>query len=416
MRLSLPSRQKRLLVLGAFACAGLSNANADLANVFLKDGTPLRGDVAFSGDELVIRNAAGEMRYPRAEVERVEWLTPAATLEADYNRRLATLADTDLDGHLSLAEWAGEQSRSDWMSDLARHVLAMDPTHPRALELLEAAQTLVAASTAGAQSQPTTSQSAAGRFPPPPLLSDRDIQRLRLHEVRRTGAAEDVRVRFLRKPGETELERVVRGEIEDMPGADPQWDRILANGKPHEKLQVILAATDLEYADRIEVRSDPGVFLQFRRRVLPLLARGCARSGCHGSEAGATFRFPLGAMTGESVAYTSFALLDRAQTASGPLIDRDDPRRSILLQCMLPESDSQHPHPPVPGQRIVPPLRGVRDRNYEVVLEWIKSLRTPHPEYALDYQFPDWVDAAPKADSSPESRGRKQPPASRPSP
>jgi len=237
----------------------------------------------------------------------------------------------------------------------------------------------------GPESQPASS----GGLPSPPLLSALDIQRLKMQELRLDGPPEEVRVQFATGRDRRELPRELLRELAARPDYQSRWGQILLEGRPAEMVQLIVAKTGTRYAGRINIVSDPEVFATFRTQVLPLVIRGCARSGCHGGPRAQIFRLPSNADRNEEAAYTTFVILESMQTRHGPLINRDDPETSVLLSYMLPPESNLQPHPPVgKGRRFEPVLRTRRTAAYQKVLEWIDSLRTPHAGYGLDYVVP----------------------------
>lgn len=233
----------------------------------------------------------------------------------------------------------------------------------------------------------------------PPKLSARDINRLKLHELPLDGDPEKVNVELRKKKGEEAIEDAVRKMIEDGADADPEWRRILERGRPYEKLQLIRKVSKMQFADRMVIRGDTEKFQTFRRRVMPLLMRGCARSGCHGGTGStAYFRLPTGAQSTDEFVYSSFYILDRIHTAVGPMFNRDLPEESALLKYMLPskagpDGRATPLHPPVRSQAINPVIERADSRQYKEVLEWISSLRVPHPEYDVEYAAPEWLRA-----------------------
>ncbi|MFO0839315.1 MAG: hypothetical protein U1D55_12425 [Phycisphaerae bacterium] len=60
----------------SLAVAQAAFSDDRLANLYLTDGSRLRGRVEEVDDAVILRNAAGEMRLERTRVERIEWLTP----------------------------------------------------------------------------------------------------------------------------------------------------------------------------------------------------------------------------------------------------------------------------------------------------------------------------------------------------
>lgn len=319
-------------------------AAAELADVYLRSGLVLRGEVTRSGDEVVVRNAAGELRLAAADVARIVPVGAPETAPA---------------------------------------------TAPAGAEEDAEAEAEEAEEAAGAE--------GAGLAPAPPL-SERDIQRLKLGELTLDGPPEPVRVRFRRRGQQKDVVSEVLAELRQRPDFKTAWAEVLGRGRPEEKLQLILRETGLKHADRLEVLNDPAAFAMFRRRVLPLVTRGCARSGCHAGTAARAFRFPVGSATGETYAYTTFVLLEQMQTRHGPLLDRASPEQSVLLAYMLPREDNPRAHPPTGrGPSFRPVLRGKDDPGYRAVADWINFLLVPRPDYGLEYRNPYPGPFAPEA-------------------
>ncbi len=319
------------LVVAVVLCA-VRLASAELADVFLKSGLKLRGEVTTVDDTVIVKNAAGEVRVPRADVERI------VPVEAPASQPVT-----------------------------APTVPPVPTTNPES----------------------ATQPAARAELPPAPPLSDEDIQRLKIAELRLDGSPENVRVRFARKGKQRDLPADVLDELRQLRNYQPEWEEVLLHGQPSEKLRLIVRETGAEHVDRIAIENDPEVFATFRRRVLPLVDRGCAKSGCHGGRAARVFRFPAGSATSDTYAYTSFVLLDQMETEDGPLVDRDDPESSQLLHYMLPQKADEQGHPPVKsGPPFQAVIRDEDDRLYTTVLSWINALRMPHPAYGLAYKNP----------------------------
>ena len=374
------------------AASLLTPAAAELAKVHLKNGTVMRGDVELSEAEAVIRNVAGVVRCPREQVGRIEWLEEAKTVRANYMRRFWVLPRDDVSGHFALAEWLVERRLFDPAREQCAYVLKLDPDREDARLLL---QKVEQQSGKVAETQPVegvTSQPTKAGLEPPPLLGPRDILKLKLSELALDGPPERLNVRFRKPRGERDLEDLVRRDMRATSDYDPDWDQTLDKGRTYEKLPIVLKATGLKYVDRIDLRGHPRIFTTYRRRVLPIVLKGCARSGCHGGRTAHAFCFPAGSRTSDEFVYTSFAILDSMQTAAGPMIDRDLPEDSALIRYMLPVEGEQQGHPPVKQSRVTPMLRGTRDPRYQMLVEWISSLRCPHPDYELEYTFHEFLD------------------------
>jgi hypothetical protein len=341
-------------------------------------------------------------------IERIEYEAPLESVDDEFARRFSALRPDDVAGHFALAEWLAEKKRFDLVRKQCNYVLGLDPKHANAQLLLAMAQQHLSESTEPATAPADDGDESRARgLPAPPMLSDRDIKRLKLLELELDGPPEKLRVRFLKKKNELDVERLVQADMRMLPefrGSSPDWIDIMERGEPHEKLQLIAKTTGAKYVDRIEIVGDPAVFSTFRRDIMPLINKGCARSGCHTGAKSLALRFPTGSPGSEEHLYTTFYLLDQFETAQGPLINRGLTTASTLLTFMLPASQTKRPHPPTPrGERVQPILRGDDDPKYQPILDWLNSLRTPHPDYGLEYNLPDWVKLPPPPETQPAS-------------
>lgn len=371
-------------VLMIFAAAA---TEADVAVVVLRDGTRLRGDVRGEPNEIVVQNLAGEVRLAKRDVASVEWVDEAESLDVDYARRQAILAQDDTGGMLALAEWAAGLGRRDWAREQCRRVLQIDAGHAAATALLNSLGPEATTQVASAATQPGASEPAAAgqpELPVPKLLSELDIRRLKLYEYPIYDPPERLRIRISSKPGEVDVLAAARREA-----AAGDFDRsirdLLDSDKPHEQVAGIVAVSGAKYAEQIEISGDLPSFATFRKKILPLVRTGCATAGCHGGGNAVALRLPSSGTGTDEYVYTMFVLLDATVTQSGPLINRDSPEESTLVTFMLPRAENPRPHPPVASGRVTPRLKSTRDPNYQMILDWVSSLRTPHPDYQLEY-------------------------------
>ncbi len=134
----------------------------------------------------------------------------------------------------------------------------------------------------------------------------------------------------------------------------------------------------------------------------------------------------------DSYVYTSFVLLDQMETRQGPLVNRTSPEDSLLLSYLLPQENNPGAHPAVKHTPAFKPVvRSKTDAPYAAVVDWITSLRYPHPEYGLQYRNPyrelvpttqpaeEGAASQPRAATGPSSRPAAPPesaPATAPSP
>ena len=69
--MSRPDRPLLMWVAVVAVSLCVAAALAELADVYLKSGARLRGDVTVTDTEVVVRNKLGEARFPLDQVERV---------------------------------------------------------------------------------------------------------------------------------------------------------------------------------------------------------------------------------------------------------------------------------------------------------------------------------------------------------
>lgn len=391
---------------------------AEEATVYTKDGRRLSGDVTVTDTQVTINTLAGAVVLDRGQVEKI---VPRESPQAAYMRKVAALAPGDVEGHYQVAEWASEHRYWDIVVKQCTYVLGLDPKHTKAKLLLEDARRKQAeASGGGARpgaEAPREEEAppAPGEREPLPLLSARDVQRLKLGELATEGGGEDVRVRFSARRGQPDVLKQFVKEMAGRDGYGESWQRAFGRLKPHEQLREMVSAArsgvdarfELDrYADQIEILDDPAAFANFRKKVMPIVVQGCGRSGCHNATAASEFRLPGGSRSSEPFAYTLFAIMDATPTAYGPLINRERPESSVLLSYMLPLDGNNKPHPEPKRGKFIPAIPGVRARNYEVVVDWINSLRSPRPDYALEYQFPFAPASQPASRAAPGSAPR----------
>ncbi|TWT41221.1 hypothetical protein RAS1_39150 [Phycisphaerae bacterium RAS1] len=341
-------------------CASAPRAVADWADIYLTNGLVLRAEIEEEADAVVIRNEAGTARILRADILRIEVLRdlrPAASQPGAPPPQATQSRPSAADRQPKSAPPASQPTASSAAADDDEPV--PDDERPR-----------------------------DGAFPPPPLLTPRDIQRLRINELKLSGPPEKVRVRLGERGQKTDLAKRVQQELEQQPSADSQILRVLARGEPHEKLQAIVKATGAAHADEIEIQSDPEAFALFRQQIVPRVMRGCARSGCHGGAEAQAFRLPAASASNDAAVYTLFAMLNEINPGSGALIDRAAPDQSRLLTFMLPAADNPAPHPSVGDRKFTPVLKGRNDPQFALIESWIASLRRPRPDYGLEYVMP----------------------------
>jgi hypothetical protein len=153
---------------------------------------------------------------------------------------------------------------------------------------------------------------------------------------------------------------------------------------PPLKLHVIAKRKGAAFADKVEIQSDPEVFLEFRKQIMPTILRGCATAGCHapGLEKDTHFSLFKDPKKSPSTTYANFIVLTELAVNDQPVINRPQPENSLLLTYLLPAKDVK-PDQRHPGKEELRPL--FQSRNalaFRRIERWIRSLNN-HPQ--LDY-------------------------------
>lgn len=204
-------------------------------------------------------------------------------------------------------------------------------------------------------------------------------------------------LRGMRRPSMTEPDRVTvrisRDVIDEfllsMEG-DPNFreDRDRRNFlkmTPPQKLHTIAKYKGASYADKVRITSDPEVFVEFRKNVLPHVLRGCATTGCHTStnRSAPGFAFLNDPKRTTLSVYSNFLILNDLRVGKHRMMDRSQPENSLLLTYLLPRN-SVLPEFRHPGTADIKPLFPSRKhKHYTRVLNWISSLKHPAEEYGV---------------------------------
>lgn len=158
---------------------------------------------------------------------------------------------------------------------------------------------------------------------------------------------------------------------------------------PPQKLHQIAYYKGAEYADKVTIKSDPVVFKDFKRKIMPKVLRTCSTAGCHttSGDENLGLRLYKDPKRSNSTTYTNFVTLSEYKIGVDEsvqyLIDRELPDESLLLAYMLPKEEvtagSRHP-----GDVKYRPAFQTRGAiGYKNFLRWIKSLKHPFEDYGL---------------------------------
>lgn len=154
---------------------------------------------------------------------------------------------------------------------------------------------------------------------------------------------------------------------------------------PPQKLHVITRYRGAEYADKVRIQSDPEIFVEFRKNVLPVVLRSCATSGCHTTTNRDVkgFAFINDPKRTDQAVYSNFVIMNDIQVRKRRLIDRSQPDNSLLLTFMLPKNEVR-PEFRHPGDvEFQPAFRSRKHPRYLRLLNWIESLKHPAEDYGV---------------------------------
>ncbi len=154
---------------------------------------------------------------------------------------------------------------------------------------------------------------------------------------------------------------------------------------PAQKVHYIAKYTGPKFADRVEIRTDPEIFSEFRRNVLPFILRGCATGGCHNSLSKEAYGFRLFNDPKRSPAtmYANFIVLNDFANESGMLINRNAPQNSLLANYLL-EADQVSVENRHPGDvKYRPPFKNRKNPRFKRILDWMGSLKIPAEDYGV---------------------------------
>lgn len=137
---------------------------------------------------------------------------------------------------------------------------------------------------------------------------------------------------------------------------------------PLEQLDVLFTVKDRALYGKIEVKTEPAALAAFRNTHHRHVA----------SHFGAYFAGLVQGLiakpknlTNQAEAYTNFLALNLANVDGHPVINRDKPEESLLLQWGLPRNEAKFPAPNIKGWK--PCFSSPRDSRFIALAEWIKT-------------------------------------------
>lgn len=421
------------------------------AIVTLTDGQRYTGFIVSQNETAVVLRIGGNRgepgagivtTIPRAQVDRIQILPPI--LER-YRQMREAIPDTDGDRLVSIAQWAHQRGESEIALREVESLLERQPTHveARRLRLLITSQRELEArarqrrldrerqaarqatddpgpegSTAANDNPaaPPPGQPAPETGAEPAPLTEAQIDLIRVYEV---NLAETPRVAISRQTIDAFFDAYAASPL--IPSTERARDE-LAKKPGHHILALMFKLQAREFYPRVRVLDEPKPLRQFRDSIQRgMLASACATTACHGGADAGRLRFLSKNPVSDTTAATNMVILEQHRLADGtPLIDFDEPERSVFLQYALPRDQTPRPHPVVPNARGKgdlwrPALRSTADERYKEAVDWILSMYRPRPDYGLN-RAPAAQPTAPETPPAEPPLRRASEPASEPSP
>lgn len=350
----------------------------------LNTGREITGFLISATEEsVVVRISEIDTTFPRSRVAAVRRLAPVAER---YAALRTSVDDSDVRARLALVEWLRVRQAYDLALLELEGILEVEPGNPDARTLhqwLLAHLNLAERSVRRAERpQRVVVRESA---PPVPVLSERDINRIRVFEI-------DVKTPTRLMISDETMRRLMVSYPASFPVDLTSREQMLKLD-PIDKLRLIFQLRAREFYDDVRVMQDPPVMADFKSRVHSAggwLVNACASNRCHGGAEAGRLRLVNERPNSDAAAYTNFVIIERFRLADGtPLINFEEPARSPLLHMALPRRSSLYPHPQVDPQALGQDwsfvFRSTSERKFRDAVEWIGSLYQPRPDYGIEY-------------------------------
>lgn len=377
-------------LLAVFVClAGVTPPLfADVAVVTLADGRRLEGELVEQNEQRVVLRISGiDTPLSRDEIRSID-VQPS--IEDEYRQRKAALEPGDLNGRYDLAFWLFQRERYDLAAREVEELLQLAPEAERVQTLAAAIQSRRTM----ADNQPATQggrkpQDGPGQEPAaadgPPLLDQQQINLIKVWELPTDLSQTQARIRVPRQVLEQAFAEF--GGVAVVPASE-EARRQLLRASSQEQMAFLFALGAAEPEARVlyrgvEITGDPEAITNFRRAVYGNYIQRYFRR-LFGSGQIPGFELVGSQPNTTAEVYTNFYILSQTIIGGHPMIDRQSPTNSLLLQWGLPREVALLPAPQVEGWR--PFFAGPEDPAFERIAAWIESLyQDSSIDYGIDY-------------------------------
>ena len=355
--------------------------------VVTQDGQRYTGDVVEQATSvnIVQPDPKGGKRTVTINKGNIKDIVYADQVAEQVKKSVAKLGRRDADGRVSLAEFARDNGAYDVARDVLEEALKIEPDNKRAKDDLESVDAQIRLQrgekplppTSQTSNETPTTRESTSEAPSSPMatrmVTPEEINRIRQlewdkNQQLRITIDADARKRFLAGSDVT-VAQFQRLSVQE------QAVQILTNGKP-------------DLWSGVHILTDPATVSDFKARIQKIVIAGCATSGCHGGPKhdGGTFYLFTSAPNANEMAYTNFVIMQTyVQTVDKvqkPLVNREFPERSTLLQYMLPQNVAETPHPKATNFRSM--VRTKSDPRFQQTFAWIHELPSSLPDYGID--------------------------------
>jgi hypothetical protein len=356
--------------------------------VELRDGSVLLGELVSDGhDEVVMRIRGVLSRFPRESVVQCRL---DLTLEQKYRRARELMEPDAWLRRFELADWLFDERAYELARQELREIVAGSQL-PEAVELLRIVEAQISMKNGSLASKRSIERPGddddAGPVDlrdmlPKEIISSDDVNIMRVYEIDFRNPPTRIHV-----SPETIRELLEKYGADKRIPADSAGRTRLFRADPLELVDLMFKLKARDMYSRIEVLSEPPSLNLFRQKVHDAwLIPNCATSQCHGGLDGGRFFLHRRGSKSERVRYTNLLILERWNELDMPLIDFDDPGRSLLIQYALPRNEARFPHPDVKGWK--PAFTPSNQRLLRDSLRWIDSMYRPRPGYPIDFDAP----------------------------
>lgn len=255
--------------------------------------------------------------------------------------------------------------------------LALDPTNPDALLLRRILSTRTT-TTDTTSTGPSTTATAPTAFKARTLTNE-EVSLIRLHEMSRD-EFKTIQASIDRKTLTDFWDKVYTKDTRNTRITREDREAFLNPRNIAGQIDEIVKAGQADYIEKIKVTSEPKVLVDFRTQVQPFVLQNCATAACHGGDnvIGPRF-FGAGRAPSAAETYTNyFTLAEYRVKSGGRMIDRANPRDSLLLQYALPKNISRTPHPG--DAKLITRFANDSDPKYQDMVKWIGTMSLNPPQ------------------------------------